>query len=63
MKFNNTIRYILISIIFAGTLSFSGASVYAASNAELNKQLQQTNSKRDYFRQKKNQTDLKLKKE
>jgi murein DD-endopeptidase MepM/ murein hydrolase activator NlpD len=63
MKLNNTIRNILICWIFIGALCLGGDSVFAASNSELNKQLQQTNSKRDYFRQKKNQTDLKLKNE
>ena len=63
MRLCNTIRNILICWMLAGTLLLSGVQVFAASNAELSKQLQQTNSKRDYFRQKKNQTDLKLKNE
>ena len=64
MKLNNIFRYILICWMFLGTLCASGVPSFAAQNNEaLNKQLQQTNSKRDYFRQKKNQADLKLKKE
>ena len=60
----NIFKYILICWIFLGTLCVCEVPSFAAGNNEaLNKQLQQTNSKRDYFRQKKNQTDLKLKKE
>ncbi|MBO5385418.1 peptidoglycan DD-metalloendopeptidase family protein [bacterium] len=57
-------KYILIGWIVLGTLCVCEVPSFAAGNNEaLNKQLQQTNSKRDYFRQKKNQADLKLKKE
>ena len=64
MKLNNTVRYILICWILLGALCVCEVPSFATQNNEaLNKQLQQTNSKRDYFRQKKNQADLKLKKE
>ena len=57
-------KYILIGWIVLGTLCVCEVPSFAAGNSEaLSKQLQQTNSKRDYFRQKKNQADLKLKKE
>ena len=56
-------KYILICWIFLGTLCITQVPSFGADNEALNKQLQQTNSKRDYFRQKRNQTDLKLKKE
>ena len=54
----------LICWIFVVALCMNMTPLFAAqSNESLNKQLQQTNSKRDYFRQKKNQADLKLRKE
>ena len=57
-------KYILIGWIVLGTLCVCEVPSFAAGNSEaLSKQLQQTNSKRDYFRQKKNQADLKLKNE
>ena len=64
MKIKDISKYILIGWIFLGTLCVCEVPSFAAGdNAALSKQLQQTNTKRDYFRQKKNQTDLKLKKE
>ena len=64
MKIKDIAKYILICWIFLGTLCVCEVPSFATGNNEvLNKQLQQTNSKRDYFRQKKNQADLKLKKE
>lgn len=64
MKIKDISKYILIGWIFLGTLCICEEPSFAAGdNAALSKQLQQTNTKRDYFRQKKNQTDLKLKKE
>ena len=57
-------KYILIGWIVLGTLCVCEVPSFAAGNSEaLSKQLQQTNSKRDYFRLKKNQADLKLKNE
>ena len=57
-------KYILIGWIVLGTLCVCEVPSFAAGNSEaLSRQLQQTNSKRDYFRQKKNQADLKLKNE
>lgn len=61
MNKKNLLKYILICWILIGT--FGVPFSFAASGESLNKQLQQTNSKRDYFRQKKHQADLKLKKE
>lgn len=64
MKIKDIAKYILIGWIFLGILCVCEVPSFAAGdNAALSKQLQQTNTKRDYFRQKKNQTDLKLKKE
>ena len=57
------IKYILICCIFFGALSINEAPSYAADKASLDQQLKQTNNKRNYYLQKKNQADLKLRKE
>jgi len=64
MKIKTVLKNILICWIMLGTFGITGASslVYAASG-NLNQKLKQTNKQRYYFQQKKNQTDLKLRKE
>lgn len=64
MNIKKILKYIFISWIFLGTLNMAGVPSYAAkSKATLDKELKQTNSKRYYYQQKKQQTDLKLKSE
>lgn len=63
MKIRDILKYLLIGWMIIGTLSFCEVPTFAASAPSLNQKLKQTNSKRDYYRRKKNQADLKLRKE
>lgn len=64
MKIKNTLKNILICWIVLGAFGFMGGSLYAApTKSSLDQKLKQTNSKRNYFNEKKKQADLKLRNE
>lgn len=66
MKIGNTLKYILICWILAGTMCFIAVvPSFAApqTKASLSQKLQQMNNKRQYYEQKKKQADLKLRSE
>lgn len=63
MELKNVLKNIFICWLLAGTICVNGVSVYAASRSSLDQKLRQTNSKRNYFLQKKKQADLKLRTE
>lgn len=65
MNYKNFYKYILICWIVFATAAIGVAPVFAASQSKstLSQKLQQTNNKRNYFAQKKKQTDLKLRNE
>lgn len=63
MKKYNCLKYLFISWIISGTLFVNAGSVYAATKSSLDQKLRQTNSKRNYFLQKKKQADLRLRSE
>ncbi len=63
MKNNNILKYLFICWIVFGTLCMTAVPSFAESRAALDQRLKQTNSKRNYFLQKKQQADLKLRTE
>lgn len=64
MKIKIVLKNILICWILSGALGFLGVSQFVqAAPANLKQKLKQTNNQRYYFQQKKNQADLKLRKE
>lgn len=65
MKIKTILKYIFISWLIIGTAGIFGTcgAAFGASNSNLNQKLKQTNTKRQYFHEKKRQADLKLKSE
>jgi murein DD-endopeptidase MepM/ murein hydrolase activator NlpD len=64
MKIEKILKNILICWIISGAIAMTAGTGFAAqSKSALTKKLSQTNNKRNYFLQKKKQTDLKLRNE
>ena len=63
MEDKKFLKYLLISWILCGALCVSGGPVLSATKSSLTQKLNQTNSKRNYFLQKKKQADLRLRSE
>ena len=63
MGISKILKKIFLIIMIAGVVSLGSAAVYSASSTDLSTQLKQTNNKKNYIREKKRQTDLKLRRE
>lgn len=63
MEDKKFLKYLLICWILCGALCVSGGPVLSATKSSLTQKLNQTNSKRNYFLQKKKQADLRLRSE
>lgn len=63
MRKTNILKKILICWIILGTFGLGGVSSMVCAAPTLRQKLNQTNAKRNYFHQKKKQTDIKLKNE
>ena len=63
MRITEVFKKIFIIFVICGVVLFGTASVYGASSSDLKRQLTQTNNRKNYIREKKRQTDLKLRRE
>lgn len=63
MRIADVLKKIFITIIVCGVVVLGSTSVFGATSTELKRQLTQTNNKKNYIREKKLQTDLKLRRE
>lgn len=63
MEISNYFKKMLILFIISGVTLIGATSAFSATSTDLKTQLRQTNNKKNYIREKKRQTDLKLRRE